>query len=213
MKTGKRNEDKVAVRDREATTSAILAAAELEFAKHGLQFARTEDIAARVGVAKGLIHHYFKTKEQLFVTVLADGNSYCSRAIDLASRAGATPTEALATFVDALMKAFEARPNLPSLFMFESIQCQGRHYQMFESSSLYLKLLPIITRGVAEGAFRKCDPWLLSINICGLCNYYFAAANNIAHMGQRGTDPLDQKVLRKNAREILEFVARGTENR
>src|SRR5258708_19453247 len=86
-------------RDREATTAAILAAAEIEFAQHGLQFARTEDIAKRVGVAKGMIHHYFKTKEQLFETVLESANRSCVEAIDAPTRPNASPPTSLHPFL------------------------------------------------------------------------------------------------------------------
>src|ERR1700684_2299619 len=115
-------------RDREATTAAILAAAEVEFAQHGLQFARTEDIAKRVGVAKGMIHHYFRTKEQLFEAVLEGANRFCVEVNDMVSKPDATPREALLSFVEALLQAFQERPTMPPLFLLESIQNQGIHY-------------------------------------------------------------------------------------
>jgi len=49
------------VRDAEATQAVILAAAEEEFAKHGLTAARTEAIAKRC--SKSMIYYYFKHKE------------------------------------------------------------------------------------------------------------------------------------------------------
>jgi DNA-binding transcriptional regulator YbjK len=53
-------------RDRDVTVPAILAAAEIEFATNGFVATRTESIAARANVVKGLIFHYFKSKEGLF---------------------------------------------------------------------------------------------------------------------------------------------------
>jgi len=47
------------VRDREVTVPAILAAAEIEFGTNGFAAARTESIAARANVVKGMIFHYF----------------------------------------------------------------------------------------------------------------------------------------------------------
>jgi TetR/AcrR family transcriptional regulator len=200
-------------RDRESTTAAILVAAEMEFAQHGLQFARTEDIAKRVGVAKGMIHHYFKTKEQLFEAVLGATNRFCVEAIDVAIKPDATPREALLSFVETLLQAFQERPTMPPLFLLESIQNQGIHYGKIKASSLYTKLEPILARGIAEGHFRRFDPWFLAVNIVGLCSYYYAAGNNIAHMTHHTTDAFDTLSLRRNAQEVLALVDRGTAKR
>jgi len=201
------------VRDREATTAAILAAAEVEFAQHGLQFARTEDIAKRVGVAKGMIHHYFKTKEQLFEAVLGAANRFCVDAIDAAIKPGASPRETLLSFVESLMQAFQERPTIPSLFLLESIQNQGIHYSKIKATSLYTKLEPILVRGIAEGYFRNLDPWYVAVNIIGLCAFYYAAAHNIAHMAHHATDAFDTLSQQRNAQEVLALVDRGTEKR
>jgi AcrR family transcriptional regulator len=201
------------VRDREATTAAILAAAEVEFAQHGLQFARTEDIAKRVGVAKGMIHHYFKTKEQLFEAVLGAANRFCLEAINTAIKPDASPREALLSFVEGLMQAFHERPTMPPLFLLESIQNQGIHYNKVKATSLYTKLEPILARGIAEGYFRRLDPWYAAVNILGLCTYYYAAANNIALMAHHTTDAFDTLSQLKNAQEVLALVDRGTEKR
>ena len=52
--------------DREVTVPAILAAAEIEFATRGFTAARTERIAARANVVKGMIFHYFKKQRRAF---------------------------------------------------------------------------------------------------------------------------------------------------
>ena len=57
-------------RDRAVTRAAILGAAEQEFARHGLESARIEDIAERSGVTKGMIYHYFGSKEKLYEAAL-----------------------------------------------------------------------------------------------------------------------------------------------
>lgn len=47
----------------------ILAAALAEFATRGYEAASTNAIAAKAGVAKGLVFHYFGSKEQLFAAL------------------------------------------------------------------------------------------------------------------------------------------------
>src|ERR1700722_20930308 len=68
--SGQRRKRGAESRDREVTRAAILAAAEQEFARHGMEAARTEEIAERSGVTKGMIYHYFGSKEQLYEAAL-----------------------------------------------------------------------------------------------------------------------------------------------
>ena len=50
--------------------TAILKAAVVEFARHGLSGTRLEHIAARPGFNKALVYRYFKSREELFETTL-----------------------------------------------------------------------------------------------------------------------------------------------
>ena len=44
----------------------LLAAAEAEFVRHGLESARVDDIVARAGRSKGSFYQYFESKDQVF---------------------------------------------------------------------------------------------------------------------------------------------------
>lgn len=55
----------------ESRQDAILDAAERVFAEAGYQGAAMREIAERAGVAQGLIHYHFKTKENLFEAMVA----------------------------------------------------------------------------------------------------------------------------------------------
>ena len=57
-------------RDPVATRSKLLAAARREFADSGLAGARVDEIAARAGVNKQLVYHYFGDKDALYLAVL-----------------------------------------------------------------------------------------------------------------------------------------------
>ena len=64
------NVPKVQRRNPEATRRKLLAAARREFAASGLAGARVDEIAARAGVNKQLVYHYFGDKDALYLTVL-----------------------------------------------------------------------------------------------------------------------------------------------
>jgi AcrR family transcriptional regulator len=55
----------------EERREAVLDAAYLEFAEHGLDGTSTEDIAARAGISQPYVFRLFGTKKQLFIAVVA----------------------------------------------------------------------------------------------------------------------------------------------
>src|SRR5689334_11743536 len=52
------------------TRAAILAAARARFAEHGLTRTSVRSVAADAGVDAALVHHYFGSKDDLFVAAL-----------------------------------------------------------------------------------------------------------------------------------------------
>ena len=71
MATERRKQRRASTRDPERTRAQILKAATALFTRCGLNGASLDDISREAGVNRGLIYHYFKTKESLFDQVLA----------------------------------------------------------------------------------------------------------------------------------------------
>ena len=199
---------RVHTRDREVTVPAILTAAEIEFATHGFTAARTESIAARANVVKGMIFHYFKSKEGLFEAVLERAYQPFSEALDKSLDKNLSATDALLTFVERLLAAMTEKPLSPAVFMLESIQNRGEHVRKLGMPSLYARIEILLQRGIAAGEFRKLDTWHGAINIIGLCGFYFCAAGNLSQ-ADKGRDPLNRASLKRHAAEVLAFVGKG----
>lgn len=195
-------------RDREVTVPAILAAAEIEFATHGFTAARTESIAARANVVKGMIFHYFKSKEGLFEAVLERAYQPFSAALDMSLDKNLSATDALLTFVDRLLAAMAEKPLSPVIFMLESIQSGGEHFRKLGMPSLYARVETLLKRGIAAGEFRKMDPWHGAINVIGLCGFYYCAVGNIFQT-DKGSVPLSRASLKRHAAEVRAFVSKG----
>ena len=68
---GKRKRRTRGKRDPERTKAQILKAATALFTKCGLNGASLDDISREAGINRGLIYHYFRTKESLFDQVMA----------------------------------------------------------------------------------------------------------------------------------------------
>jgi len=195
-------------RDREVTLPAILAAAEIEFATNGFAAARTESIAARANVVKGMIFHYFKSKERLFQAVLEQAYQPFREALERTEDKGLTAADALFSLVERLLAAMSERPLSPVIFMLESIQGSGEHVRKLGMPSFYTRIEALIKKGIAAGEFRQMDPWQGAINIVGLCGFYYCAANNLSH-SRKGPNPLSEASRKSHTEEVLAFVKRG----
>jgi TetR/AcrR family transcriptional regulator len=196
-------------RDRDVTVPAILAAAEIEFATNGFAAARTESIAARANVVKGLIFHYFKSKEGLYEAVLVRAYEPISEALDRSFDKNLNATDALLTFVERLLGAMREHPLSPVIFVLESIQGGGEQVHKLGMPSLYSRVEVLLKRGIASGEFREMDPRHGAINIIGLCGFYFCAANNISHIPGKSRNPLSKQSLARHTEEVMALVRKG----
>lgn len=196
-------------RDREVTVPAILAAAEIEFAANGFAAARTESIAARANVVKGLIFHYFKSKEGLYEAVLVRAYRPLSEALDKPFDKNLNATDALLISIERLLAAMTEYPLSPIIFMLESIQGGGEHVRKLGMPLLYSRFEVLLKKGIASGEFREMDPRHGAINIVGLCGFYFCAANNVPHIPGRSRNPLNRQSLARHTAEVMACVRKG----
>jgi TetR/AcrR family transcriptional regulator len=196
-------------RDREVTIPAIMAAAEIEFATNGFAAARTESIAERANVVKGMIFHYFKSKEGLFEAVLERAYKPLSEALDVSFEKNLSATDALLKLVERLLNAMAERPLSPVILMLESIQGGGKHLRKIGAPSLYTRLEKLLARGIADGEFRKMDPLQGAINILGLCGFYYCAANNFAQATPKARNPLSKASLNSHTEEVMIMIKRS----
>ena len=196
------------VRDAEATQAVILAAAEEEFAQHGLTAARTEAIAAKTGVAKSMIYYYFKSKEGLYQVVLERSHAELLQTSQQLGLDHLAPEVALERFLRALLDCVSRNPKLPTLMFHEAVQNQGKYYQNSSSLSIDTTLVKILERGVTTGVFRKLNPFQSAINIMGTCLFYFIGAGNIQQHSQ-GNELLSKAMLAQHTQEAIALVLAG----
>lgn len=196
------------VRDAEATQAVILAAAEEEFAQHGLAAARTEAIAAKTGVAKSMIYYYFKDKEELYQTILERSHAELLQTNQQLDLEKLSPEVALEKFLVALLGCVSRNPKLPMIMFHEAVQNQGQYYKHASSLAIDTTLLSILERGVEVGVFRPLDPLQTAINIMGTCLFYFIGHGNFKHLAQK-KPPLGKAMLEQHTTEAIAFILAG----
>jgi TetR/AcrR family transcriptional regulator len=196
------------VRDAEATQAVILAAAEEEFAQHGLTATRTEAIAAKTKVAKSMIYYYFKDKEGLYRAVLARSHADLLETVQKLELEQLSPEVALEHFLRALLNCVSRNPRLPTIMFHEAVQNQGKFYKESSSVNIDTVLIAILERGVTAGVFRSLDPFQSAINIMGTCLFYFIGAGNIKQFPQ-GKRLLSKAMLAQHTQEAISLILAG----
>jgi len=96
------------------------------FASKGYASTDVQEIADRLGIAKGTVYHYFPSKEQLFLAAVDRGMAGLSGAIN-ASVAGEPDTiKQIARAIRAFLKYFDSNPDVVELIVQERAEFRDR---------------------------------------------------------------------------------------
>jgi TetR/AcrR family transcriptional regulator len=166
-------------RDPAATRKKLLTAARHEFAANGLAGARVDDIAARAGVNKQLVYHYFGDKDALYLAVLEWVYEEIRAQERKLNLEGLSPDRAIKKLIESSFDHLAAHPDFIVLLNDEN-RGGARHVrgsQKLEAmhSPLVSMVSNILADGVRVGTFRKgVNPVHLYISIAGLSYFFFS---------------------------------------
>ncbi|WP_137974173.1 TetR/AcrR family transcriptional regulator [Pseudomonas sp. F(2018)] len=121
---------KPAGRIRQKNEKAIIAAAEVEFARHGYKGTSMNSIAQAVGLPKANLHYYFSSKQGLYAAVLDNILCQWENALDSMTAAD-DPAEALSRYIRAKVEFSRSQPLASRIFAMEVIgggQQLAAHY-------------------------------------------------------------------------------------
>lgn len=137
----------------------ILAAAERIFARHGFFAARVSEVAKEAGVADGTIYLYFKSKDDLLISVfesrMANVNAQLRAAI-----ADLPPSEQLRAFIRAYLRMVSDEPTAVEVLTIELRQ-SSKFMKEYDNPQFadFLRLLGgIIADGQARGELDASIP-------------------------------------------------------
>jgi TetR/AcrR family transcriptional regulator len=196
-------------RDPAATRQKLLTAARREFAKAGLAGARVDEIAARAGVNKQLVYHYFGDKDALYLAVLEwvyEEIRAKERELNLD---GLPPEQAIRKLIESSFDHLAAHPDFIVLLNDEN-RGGARHVRGSKKlEALHSPLVSLVSKilgeGVRSGAFRKgINPVHLYISIAGLSYFFFS--NNPTLSAIFGKDlgtPAAQRDRRKHVVDLV----------
>src|SRR5260370_13479435 len=188
------------------TRAAILAAAERQFAKAGLDGSRTDEIAAEGGVNKALLYYYFKSKEHLYQAVIEDHfREFNRQALKILNDPGPARS-VLLQYVSLHFDFISARHRYASLY----------HQLMAGGGRLAERLVRkyfaprseafgrLLDRGIRRGEFRHADRFHTAVSIVALIVFYFSAAQVLQLLGH--ADAYSEASLKLRKQEVLDFI-------
>ncbi|HUK57186.1 MAG TPA: TetR/AcrR family transcriptional regulator [Nitrospiria bacterium] len=153
----------------------ILKAAIKVFARRGFSRARTAAIAREARVAEGTIYNYFKSKDDLILTIFERTCRELIQSLRAALNPIQDPVQKLALVLVKVLDLFEADPMLAEVFLVELRQ-SGKCFSTQPMSVIleFLDLLEsILKEGIARGVIRK------DINTKIARSFLFGAVENI----------------------------------
>lgn len=164
-------------RDAARTRELILEGSTKEFAAKGLYGARVDEIAARAGVNKRMLYHYFGSKDKLFVAVMEAAYTKIRRAERELELEHLDPVHSVTRLVKFTWNYYLENPEFLTLINSENLY-HARHLK--ESKGVralhppFVDMLDGILRsGVQKGLFREgISAIQLYITIAALGYYY-----------------------------------------
>ena len=206
----KRSDDlKPQRRDPAATRRKLLTAARREFANSGLAGARVDEIAARAGVNKQLVYHYFGDKDALYLAVLEWVYEEIRAQERKLNLEGLPPQQAIKKLIESSFDHLAAHPDFIALLNDENRggAAHVRRSRKLEAmhSPLVSLVSSILAEGVKAGIFRKgINPVHLYISIAGLSYFYFSNTPTLSAIF--GKDLSSRTARQARRRHVVDLV-------
>lgn len=166
-------------RERINRKMAILKAAKKVFFKHGLMAATVDEIAMCCGLAKGTIYLYFKSKEEIYVSLMNEGALLLKKEMEKAAGLPGKSDKVLKRLLYAYYGFYKKHKDYFRIIFLSShpdVRAKVSEEILMRCMENGRGCLAIVSgavqKGIENGLFRKVNPWAAA-------NILWAAANGI----------------------------------
>jgi TetR/AcrR family transcriptional regulator, cholesterol catabolism regulator len=152
----------------------LQSAANIFFAK-GFHATSIEDVARDVGMLKGSLYYYIKSKDDLLFRLLLagieDSDAFIARQID----AEGDPVEQLERAIRAQIDYIIQNRVQFGLFLheFDSLPGKRQHKLISVMSRYNARFVELVRRGQEQGKVMEGEPWIIVNGILGMCNWLY----------------------------------------
>ena len=148
----------------------ILVAAANVFARDGYASASLDDVAAQIGVTKGVIYYYFRSKEEIFTEIRATAIRDAIERLEAIVAAGGAPEQLLRAAVrDLVDHIFDDLDRYANVLSAQRLSPES-HATIRELQRHYEHLVQqIVADGIAAGVFADRDPRVMTFTLLRAC--------------------------------------------
>ncbi|MFH1454016.1 MAG: TetR/AcrR family transcriptional regulator [Armatimonadota bacterium] len=158
------------------THKNILVSAERIFAQKGYNGAGVQQIAEDAKVNKAMIFYYFKSKENLYLSIILEAQKEMSERVEEVSKLDIAPVDKIKELAKVFTDMFFNKTNLFKILLKEMGGFRDGPSLM---NSEYIKKIngsmeDIIKQGIEAGEFRNIDPGMAVMSFIGIIKTLFA---------------------------------------
>ena len=193
-----------------STEEKIVQAAKEVFTQKGYAAARTQEIADRAGVNKGLLQYYFKgnSKEKLFKAIFEESYLKIMARINYIFESEDSFEHKIELVLDAYFDLLLENPNLPGFIVNELHTNTNAFVEEIMQKPNRPNPFPLIMQimeEVAQGKIRTINPVHLILNVLSMTVFPFIARPLFQRMVNIN-DETFMDMMRQRKAEILDFV-------
>ncbi len=148
----------------------ILVAAANVFARDGYASASLDDVAAQIGVTKGVIYYYFRSKEEIFTEIRATAIRDAIERLEAILAAGGTPEQLLRAAVrDLVDHIFDDLDRYANVLSAQRLSPES-HTAIRDLQRRYERLIQqVVEQGIRSGVFAGRDPRVMTFTLLRAC--------------------------------------------
>lgn len=152
----------------------LQSAANIFFAK-GFHATSIEDVARDVGMLKGSLYYYIKSKDDLLFRLLLagieDSDAFIAKQINLEGDPVAELEKAIRAQIDYIIQ--HRVPFGLFLHEFDSLSGKRQHKLIAVMSRYNSRFVELVRRGQEQGKIIQGEPWMIVNGILGMCNWLY----------------------------------------
>ena len=146
----------------------ILDAAVRVFARDGYHTSRVADIATEAGIAHGLLYHYFRSKEEVLITVFRENWSELLGRLRAVEESEGPADEKLRGIVKIILRTWRNDPALVTVMVREVARSAHLQTQVDDVRAAIASIQRVIEEGQREGVFdAELEPRLTAWIVYG----------------------------------------------
>jgi len=164
-----------AVRTPSAREDEILAAAARMFREKGYHGTSVRDIAESVGLLKGSLYHYIRSKEELLARLFDGALEGTMGELEAIAGRDASATDRLHDMVAAYVHAVTANLDAVGLYLREWRSLPAPDLRRLRAKRRAMRGLfeDVVAQGVRTREFAAGDEKIATLAILGMCNWIF----------------------------------------